>query len=245
MFLTGLLCALTLLTAAGLLLGDFGGDRWLRLCVKVFCSLLFFSLALSAVSVAPEGPMPYHILFLLAFALSVVGDGLLDVPKPGWFAPGLAAFLLAQCAFAGAFLWRYGPSTGMLAAWAVYLAAAVVLLRLPGMTLPPLALPPRPAGDGPRPLPGGPPALRRPVSFLPYLVYAAALSAMAAAALSGLWRHGTSSAALGAAGGFLFFLSDGALSLHLFRRPTPRWAEVACLALYYPAQCLLAMSLTG
>ncbi len=243
MFLTGLLCALTLLCTAGLLLGDFGGDRWLRLCVKVLCSLLFFSLALSAVAVAPEGPMGYHLLFLVAFGLSVAGDGLLDVPKPGFFLPGLAAFGLAQCAFAGALLWRYGPSVGLLAAWAVYLALAVLLLRGPGMALTPLALPARAKPHGPRSLPGGPPALRQSAPFLPYLGYAAALSAMAAAALSGLWRYGTPGAALGAVGGLLFFLSDGALCLHLFHHPTPRWAETVCLALYYPAQCLLALSL--
>ena len=74
------------------------------------------------------------------------------------------------------------------------------------------------------------------------MAYAAVISVMAGKALSNAFTLRTLAAWLCAAGSVLFYFSDLMLSLNVFGRKS-KITNTLCLATYYPAQILLALSL--
>jgi uncharacterized membrane protein YhhN len=191
---------------------------WKMLIWKSACSLLFLITAAAAMLGAPQGWQPAFGWFMAAFLLSAAGDVLLAWPIGQSFQLGLGAFLLAQCSFAAAFSLRWGLSPWDAAVYAALAGAAVLTLRrAPGMEY----------GQ----------------SKISIIVYALALSAMAAKAVSGTYLHGGAAAWLAAAGGLLFYGSDVVLAFIMFNRRKPKCLRAVNLALYYVGQGLLAVSL--
>jgi uncharacterized membrane protein YhhN len=191
---------------------------WPKLIVKSLCSLLFLSTAVISVKVTP-GLNGWFVFFVLAaFLMSVAGDVLLAWPMEQSLKLGLAAFLAAQLLYAAAFIARYGLSPWDLAIFGILAAAALLLM---------LGLPKLMEGN-----------LRVPV-----VIYALALSAMAAKAVSGIYIAGGLAAWFGAAGGLLFYASDVILAFDKFSGGPPRVLQGFNLAVYYLGQGLLALSL--
>lgn len=73
-------------------------------------------------------------------------------------------------------------------------------------------------------------------------VYAVIISVMLGKAVSNFCRHPSPFYGLLAAGSLLFFFSDFMLLLHWFVGRW-RWTDNACMATYYPAVCLIALSI--
>lgn len=206
MFPWGILTATAL---AGLLVGEARGDgRWVSL-FKPLASCGFLGLAIAAGALESA----YGRVLLAALLLSWVGDVLLISREPGGFLAGLASFLLAHLAYAGAFAAR-GTSWG----WA---AAALALLAMPYLLVNRWLSPHvKPSLSG----------LVR--------IYGMAISVMLALAC-GTLAAGHSPAIF--AGALAFYLSDLAVARDRFVRESfvnRLWG----LPLYYASQLLLAWS---
>lgn len=189
-----------------------------KLALKSLCSLLFVAAAVSAMYCAPGGQRGVAAWFLAAFLLSAAGDVLLSCPMKQSFMLGLGTFFLAQCAYTAAFCLCWGVSG--IDAGVFALLAGIALLTLwnaKGMAYG---------------------RMDRPVT-----VYALALSAMAAKAVSGTYLAGGTGAWIAAAGGLLFFASDVILAFILFNKRKPKCLTALNLTLYYIGQGLLALSL--
>jgi uncharacterized membrane protein YhhN len=114
---------LTVTALAGLLVAEARGEgRWISVW-KPLASCGFLGLAIAAGALESA----YGRVLLVALVLSWVGDVLLISREPGGFLAGLASFLLAHLAYAGAFLVR-GPSWGWAAAALVGLVAPYFLV---------------------------------------------------------------------------------------------------------------------
>jgi len=153
------------------------------------------------------------VLLLGAMAFSLAGDVLLMVP--GYFVPGLVAFLLAHLAYIALFRQDapWFPSRRALVATLCIGAAMYAFLWQGGL----------------------PTALRVPVA-----VYVAVIALMAAQAI-GRATVLRSGAALGVALGAAFFmLSDALLAVNRFVAPLPM-AQLWVLTTYYTAQILILM----
>lgn len=74
------------------------------------------------------------------------------------------------------------------------------------------------------------------------LGYALIISLMAGKTLGNLWKKRSCLQWLQAFGSLLFFLSDFMLVLNWFT-PLGKWTGTLCMAAYYPAQSLLALSI--
>lgn len=202
---------LTVTALAGLLVGEARGDgRWISL-FKPLASCGFLGLAIAAGAIEST----YGRVLLVALLLSWVGDVLLISREPGGFLAGLASFLLAHLAYAGAFVVR-GPSWGWVAASLVLLAAPYLLVdRWLGPHLKP--------------------SLRGLVR-----IYGMAISVMMALAC-GVLAAGHAPVIF--AGALAFYLSDLAVARDRFVREgfvNRLWG----LPLYYASQLLLAWSVT-
>jgi uncharacterized membrane protein YhhN len=175
-------------------------------------------LVLKALSVAPLAAIAIRLLtgserWLLggALAASAVGDVLLELK--GLFIPGLGAFLAAQLCYAALFArdWpgreRLDARQHALLGLVFVLCAALLAWLWPGL--------------------GGLAA--------PVLVYIAALTVMAAAAIGASRRFPPI-----AWGALLFVVSDSLIGVGRFRGPLPM-GEYLVWATYYIAQCLLAL----
>jgi uncharacterized membrane protein YhhN len=98
-------------------------NNGLAAAVKVFSSTAFIALAL----VNGAAGSVYGRLILLALALSWAGDVLLLSLKRSYLLSGIAAFLLAHLAFAGAFVSKpLVPYPSLIAAGIVLILAAIV-----------------------------------------------------------------------------------------------------------------------
>lgn len=191
---------------------------WDKLVLKTICSLLFLAAAVAAMLGAPGGWQGWYGLFAAAFLLSLLGDVLLAVPVKQSFLSGLGAFFMAQCCFAAAFIGRWGLSPLDIATYAVLAGTAILtLMKMPGMEYGKL--------------------------MLPVCVYALALSAMAAKAVSGAYINGGMGAWAAAAGGLLFYASDVILSFICFHKKKVPCLRALNLITYYVGQGLLALSL--
>lgn len=160
----------------------------------------------------------FGTLVAAALAFSWLGDVALLGDGDGAFAAGLGAFLVAQSAYAAAFLMhvRGGPARQPLPAWT--LAAGVVACGiLVGTTV---------VSRAPRPL------------AVPVGVYATAITAMGGAAA--LRLRGTSLASFATVflGAELFIVSDALLAANRFVAPLPA-ARFAVMSTYCLGQFLI------
>jgi uncharacterized membrane protein YhhN len=191
---------------------------WWKLALKTLCSLLFVAAAVCALTGTPSGFAGVAAWFIAAFLLSAAGDVLLALPMKQSFLLGLGAFFFAQCTFAVAFSLRWGVSGIDAGVFALLAGGALLTLwNAKGMAY----------GQMDRPI----------------TLYALALSAMAAKAVSGMYLAGGTGACLAAAGGLLFYASDVVLAFIMFNRRKPKCLRAVNLVLYYAGQGLLALSL--
>lgn len=191
---------------------------WWKLALKAACSALFVAAAVLSALDAPNGWWSWHSIFLAAFLLSMAGDVLLALPGNRFFAAGLGAFFVAHCCFVEAFIVRLGLSPWDSLAFAVLAGAALTtLLKAPRMEYGTMKF--------------------------PTAIYAVALSAMAAKAVSGVYIAGRLFGWVAMAGGLLFYASDVILTFIVFgKRKTPCLRALNLIA-YYVGQGLLALSL--
>ena len=196
------------LTTASATLGWLGLHRATKPLVMVF-AIIF--VAARAHQSSATGPSGWGLM--AAQACSLVGDVFLMFP--GYFIPGLLAFLLAHGVYITQFKrgvpWL--PSRRALAATLLTGAAMYAVLWAGGL----------PAG------------LRVPVAF-----YVLAIALMAAQALGRARWLGDRPAAMVAAGACAFMLSDALLALNRFVQPLPL-APLWVLSSYYAAQLLIAV----
>jgi uncharacterized membrane protein YhhN len=164
-------------------------------------------------AVAADVQQPGYIWLLAALLGSLAGDVFLIFP--GFFVPGLVAFLLAHLAYI-ALLQQDAPLFASPRAW---LGVGVVALMVCAVLW-----------TG-----GLPVGLRAPVA-----AYVAAIAAMAALAIGRAQVLGNTAARLVALGAACFMLSDTALAINRFVSPLPHSA-VWVLGSYYAAQCLIVM----
>lgn len=162
----------------------------------------------------PEVEAPYQRLITIGLALSLVGDVFLMWPRDR-FVYGLVAFLAAHLLYIAAFVLRSQPVE--LAPFLPFVLASVFIVRLLW----------RHAG-----------ALRFPVAG-----YALVIAIMTGCALSVAVQEGSPGAWLAAAGSVMFVLSDAALAMDRFVGSIPSGRTVV-LATYYPAQWLIALSVS-
>jgi uncharacterized membrane protein YhhN len=161
----------------------------------------------------------YGRLIFSGLALSWLGDLFLIPASKKTFLLGLAAFLLAHIAYAGAFAERgFDPSWGTVSGVLLVMAAFAVSLWLV-------------------------PAVRKtdPGMIPPVLAYMAAITAMVALAAAASGRSGDFRILAGA---LMFYVSD--LSVARDRFVSPGWINRAWgLPLYYAAQFVLAATVSG
>ena len=154
----------------------------------------------------------FGLWLMAALACSLAGDVLLMFP--GYFVPGLVAFLLAHLVYIGLFKrgMPWFPSRGALAATLGVGAVMYGVLWFGGL----------------------PVALRAPVA-----AYVLAIALMAAQAIGRARRLGGPQAWMVAGGACAFILSDALLALNRFVQPLPL-AQLWVLSSYYVAQFLIA-----
>jgi uncharacterized membrane protein YhhN len=172
------------------------------------------------IGVAGQGPASVTVtLISVGLAISAVGDTALLFKHRSAFMVGLFAFLVAHLLYAGAFLWSAGagPSWTPLVGVVIFGAASGWLVR--------------------RMWGGLMPSLRAPL-----VIYTAACTAMASAALAtlaGTWP--AEAAETAAAGAALFFVSDANLAWNDFVEPYPH-GQTVTLSLYWAGQLGLAVA---
>jgi uncharacterized membrane protein YhhN len=159
-----------------------------------------------------SGRLPGHAWLIAALLGSLAGDVFLMFP--GFFVPGLVAFLLAHLAYI-ALLQRDAPLFASPRAWLGVGGVAVLVYAV--------------LWSG-----GLPAGLRAPVA-----VYVLAIAAMAALAIGRAQRLG-GAAWLVALGAACFLFSDATLAINRFVAPLPH-APVWVLGSYYAAQCLIVI----
>ena len=157
--------------------------------------------------------IPGHAWLLAALLGSLAGDVFLMFP--GFFIPGLVAFLLAHLAYI-ALLRRDAPLFHSPRAWLGVGALALLVYAV--------------LWTG-----GLPTGLRAPVA-----VYVLAIAAMAALAIGRAQVLGHPAVRLVALGAVCFMVSDAALAINRFVTPLPHSA-VWVLSSYCAAQCLIVM----
>jgi uncharacterized membrane protein YhhN len=176
------------------------------------------TLLIAAMTVSlPSADVRYRRWVVIGLLWSTLGDIFLMLPGD-YFAPGLASFLVAHCAYLVAFSRR----TRFLAKlWPFLVYALVATAVLASIWV------------------GVPPSLKGPV-----LVYVAALAAMAAQAMV-MWHcRSDRASAYAAAGGGCFLLSDGILAWNRFGTPFDA-ARLVVLVCYWIAQWLIARSVAN
>jgi uncharacterized membrane protein YhhN len=156
---------------------------------------------------------PGHIWLLAALLGSLTGDVFLMFP--GFFIPGLVAFLLAHLAYI-ALLRQDAPTFASPRAWLAVGAVAFLVYAV--------------LWTG-----GLPTGLRAPVA-----AYVLAIAAMTALAIGRAQVLSNTAARLVALGAACFMVSDALLAINRFVSPLPHSA-VWVLGSYYAAQCLIIM----
>ena len=203
------------------LLGVESRQRVLLIAGKPIATLALIGVAwppgAGAAALTAPGFAPWTLV-VPGLLLCAIGDAALIAKKPAAFMVGVVTFLIAHLLYAAAFLLGgavplWSPAVGVL----VFGAASGWLVRQMWGNLPP--------------------ALR-----LPLLIYTAACTAMAAAALAtvgGPWATGVSLVL--AAGGALFFVSDSNLAWNDFVAPYPH-GQTVTLTLYWAGQLCIALA---
>lgn len=213
--LTGALIAATVLCAIGAIATDWNERRRTAFFfLKPLTTILIFTFAALRLAPTPATALYQHLI-LLALALSLAGDVFLMFKGNRWFVAGLASFLLAHLAFAGAFLQGVhgGGLPNWLAAVAVY---AIVLLVI---------------------------FLPRAGSLkLPVLIYCFVLAAMVFAAAARHVNYGSVESLRALLGALMFLLSDSLLGWRRFVSPW-RGAQALVLSSYWLSIGLIAASI--
>ncbi|NRP22605.1 hypothetical protein LPJGGPFB_05864 [Ensifer adhaerens] len=220
-WLNALFILLAVLAIAGSLLagGDQSGWRWLHYLTKPTATLLLLVAVLR--NIAPSSGA-YGKAIVVGLAFAAAGDFFLMLPGD-YFLAGLVCFLLTHCAY----IWalkrdsRFAADKRMFALFTVI--GFVVIAGLWSSL---------------------PPGMRVPV-----VIYALALAAMAAQAISrdrqiAIGAPQKSAARSAALGGLLFMVSDTLLAYGRFRWNIP-YNAVWVLGTYYAAQWLFARSTEG
>lgn len=148
----------------------------------------------------------FGMLVHVALVFSWLGDVALQRDGDGWFATGLAAFLVAQLTYAAAFTAQAARGRRRLPVMALALAATVIATgMLVGRTV---------VGHAPRGL------------AIPVGLYAAAITAMGTGAALRLGATPLASFALVFVGAEWFVVSDSILAANRFVEPLPhaRWS---------------------
>lgn len=175
---------------------------WAGWCKPTLMPIL---LAWFHVAVGPDAGR-FGVLVRVALVFSWLGDVALQRDGDGWFAAGLAAFLVAQLTYAAAFAGQAGWGRRRLPAIAFALATTVIATgTLVGRTV---------VGHAPRGL------------AIPVGLYAAAITAMGTGAALRLGATPLASFALVFVGAEWFVISDSILAANRFVEPLPhaRWS---------------------
>lgn len=220
-WLYALFILLAVLAIAGSLLagGDQSGWRWLHYLTKPTATLLLLVAVLRNIDPS-SGAYGKAIVVGLAFAAA--GDFFLMLPGD-YFLAGLVCFLLTHCAYIWA-LTRDSRFAADKTMFALFTVIGFVVIAGLWSSLPP--------------------GMRVPV-----VIYALALAAMAAQAISrdrqiAIGAPQKSAARSAALGGLLFMVSDTLLAYGRFRWNIP-YNAVWVLGTYYAAQWLFARSTEG
>ena len=205
------LMALTIQCAMAATLTGALGPLLLHFAVKPLTMLLAIAFVMTAMPASKA-----RGLLVMALVFCGLGDGLLMLPGPAFFIPGLAAFLLAHLFYiallrqdTSSLPWfpnRRALLTALLAAAGMY---AVVWPGLPD-----------------------------PVLKVAVAAYALVIALMAAQALGRASAWGTPAARIVAAGACLFMLSDSLIAINRFVQPLDLSAWWI-LSTYYLAQILI------
>ncbi|WP_442892342.1 lysoplasmalogenase [Ensifer sp. MJa1] len=195
--------------------GDVSGWRWLHYLTKPTATLLLLVAVFKNISASPR---TYGNAVAIGLVFAAAGDAFLMLPGD-YFLAGLICFLLTHCAYIFALTRdaRFAAHPGVFGLFALVAFAVVGGLWT--------ALPPE--------------------MRIPVIIYAVALGAMAAQAISRRRQlKGTSqqeTARLAAYGGLLFMISDSLLAYGRFRWQIP-YTPLWVLGTYYAAQYLFARS---
>ena len=173
-------------------------------------TLLFLAGAAGATRI----PSRYKWSIVAGLGCSAVGDAFLMV-QGGYFAAGLASFLVAHICY----LWAFTHDSRLAGRKLPFLVWGVW-----GIVLVPLLWP------------GVPSSLR-----IPVLLYAVALLVMAAQAASRAASRRDAAAILAAVGAALFVVSDSVLAFQRFRHPLD-WGRIVVLGTYFGAQGGITLS---
>ena len=180
----------------------------------IFRPAAMAAIILLAVSRPAAGAGSRYKTFIVAgLIVSLVGDVFMMLRKKR-FVEGLAAFLIAQVLYVGAFLSVMPPRVEI----GVVLPLFLYALFMMGLLFPRLG------------------RMKAPVAL-----YIFVLIVMAGLAAERYVVFGGTLALRAALGAFLFVLSDSFLAIDRFVKPLPA-AQVFILGLYFPAQWLLALS---
>ncbi len=220
-WLYALFILLAVLAIAGSLLagGDQSGWRWLHYLTKPTATLLLLVAVLR--NIAPSSGA-YGKAIVVGLAFAAAGDFFLMLPGD-YFLAGLVCFLLTHCAYIWA-LTRDSRFAADKRMFALFTVIGFVVIAGLWSSLPP--------------------GMRVPV-----VIYALALAAMAAQAISrdrqiAIGAPQKSAARSAALGGLLFMVSDTLLAYGRFRWNIP-YNAVWVLGTYYAAQWLFARSTEG
>ena len=205
-----LVTVLALASAAITIAADLAGASTLTYIFKPVTMILIIGIAWLSSGMTTTS---YKLIIVVGLVFSLLGDVLLMVPAD-LFIFGLAAFLIAQLLYTGAFVSIGGFYRSITAAITFALYGAIM-----GFILAP------DLGD----------------MLVPTFIYMVVILVMAWQAL-GQWQQTKETRALIAfIGVVLFVLSDTALAINRFTTPLAL-APLIVLGTYYPAQWLIAMS---
>ncbi len=214
-----ILCAVLAIAGSLLAGGDQSGWRWLHYLTKPTATLLLLVAVLR--NIGPSSGA-YGMAIAVGLAFAAAGDFFLMLPGD-YFLAGLVCFLLTHCAYIWALTRdsRFAEDKRVFALFAVI--GFVVIAGLWSSL---------------------PPGMRVPV-----VIYALALAAMAAQAISrdrqiAVAAPRKSAARSAALGGLFFMVSDTLLAYGRFRWNIP-YNAVWVLGTYYAAQWLFARSTEG
>ena len=207
-----------LIIAAIFVLNYFYQKNKFAFSLKCICSAAFASLGVInlsfAVATAQENS-EFFILMSAALVLAMLGDVFINKS----FAMGAGFFALGHVGFAVAYSFLQGfNSLDVIIVCVIFSATAAFLLFAPCINF----------GS-------------KKIKWI-CLSYALIISVMLGKAAANLICGVNAVNALIAAGSFLFFFSDLMLVLNWFVR-VGRWAGNACMGTYYPALCILALSM--
>lgn len=212
-------CAVLAIVGSLMAGGDQSGWRWLHYLTKPTATVLLLVAVLRNIGPSSRA---HGVAIVVGLAFAAAGDFFLMLPGD-YFLAGLVCFLLTHCAYIWALTRdsRFGADRGIFAVFA--LIGVIVIAGLWSWL---------------------PSAMR-----IPVVIYALALAAMAAQAISrdrqiAAGSPQKSTARSAALGGLFFMVSDTLLAYGRFRWNIP-YNAVWVLGTYYTAQWLFARSTEG